>query len=101
MVLFIFSIFLSYAFGVVLMVRAITFKSGHCTKNKLIYYNSYNYKVCELGQKISDAFDGIDIELESFAWYLYPYELQRILPTFLIVAQVKCAFKINTIMTRE
>ena len=62
------------------------------------FYVTYAYGVvlgnCELGQQASNAFDGIDIKIETFDWYLFSLEIQRMLHIILIEAQenveIKC-----------
>lgn len=43
--------------------------------------------ICELGQRLTDAFAQIADEIEKFEWYLFSGEIQRILPTILIASQ--------------
>lgn len=43
--------------------------------------------VCETGQNISNAFDSIGAIVGQIDWYLFPYEVQRILPIILIISQ--------------
>lgn len=35
---------------------------------------------CELGQRLSDAFDDISSAVNLFDWYLFPIQIQRMLP---------------------
>ena len=42
---------------------------------------------CEIGQRMSDAFDGIHFTIDQFEWYLFPIEIQRMLLTIIAVAQ--------------
>lgn len=35
---------------------------------------------CDLGQRMNDAFDEINCTLNRFDWYLFPIEIQRMLP---------------------
>lgn len=42
---------------------------------------------CELSQRTSEAFEGINDILMQYKWYLFPMELKRILPTMIITAQ--------------
>lgn len=42
---------------------------------------------CELGQRLSDAFDKIDVNMNHFDWYLFPIEIKRMLPTIYSYAQ--------------
>lgn len=43
--------------------------------------------ICELGQRLTDAFAQIADEIENFEWYLFSHEIQRMLPIILIAAQ--------------
>lgn len=56
-----------------------------------IFYASYAvgliFVACELGQRISDAFEEICDMIEKFNWYSFPDELKTNLTTILIVAQ--------------
>lgn len=42
---------------------------------------------CEIGQRISDAFDKIDLTIEQFSWYLFPIEIKRMLPMIMSITQ--------------
>lgn len=42
---------------------------------------------CEIGQRMSDAFEEIDITMERFDWYLFPIEVKRMLPVIMENAQ--------------
>lgn len=42
---------------------------------------------CDLGQRTSDAFAGIDITIGQFDWYLFPIKIKRILPMIIANAQ--------------
>lgn len=56
-----------------------------------IFYSLYAFGIifvtCELGQRLSDAFEEINDEIESFEWYQFSYEIQQMLPIILIVSQ--------------
>lgn len=56
-----------------------------------IFYAGYAFGVvfiiCELGQRLTDAFEEINDEIDRFEWYLFPSEIQRMLPTIMISAQ--------------
>lgn len=56
-----------------------------------MFYASYAFGIilviCELGQRLTDAFGQIADEVKHFDWYLFPYEIQRILSFILINAQ--------------
>lgn len=42
---------------------------------------------CELGQWFSKAFSEINDVVDQFNWYLFPIEVQRILPTVILYMQ--------------
>lgn len=43
--------------------------------------------ICELGQRMSDAIEGIWDTIDDFDWYSFPHDIQRFLPYLLIAAQ--------------
>lgn len=43
--------------------------------------------ICELSGRLTYRFDDIDYIMTHFKWYLFPIEIQKILPTILINAQ--------------
>lgn len=43
--------------------------------------------ICELCQRMADGFVKIEITIEQFHWYLFPIEIQRMLPVIIAVAQ--------------
>lgn len=43
--------------------------------------------VCEIGQQISNAYDDIDDIINQLDWYLFPYQIQRMLPMVFINSQ--------------
>lgn len=45
------------------------------------------YVVCELSQRISNAFSDICDAIDTYDWYLYPLELQRMLPLIILPIQ--------------
>lgn len=45
------------------------------------------FNICEVGQRWSDSFNQIFDMINQFDWYLCPIEIQRILPTLIIVGQ--------------
>lgn len=45
------------------------------------------FVACELGQRVSDAFEEIVDEFNKFHWYRFPNEMNRLLPIILITAQ--------------
>lgn len=42
---------------------------------------------CELCQRISDAYEQVDITIVQFEWYLFPNDIQRMLPIIIANAQ--------------
>lgn len=62
MVLFVSSVNALYAFGVV-------------------------FVICELAQRLTNAFEEIYDEIVAFEWNLFSIEMQRLLPTLLIGTQ--------------
>lgn len=42
---------------------------------------------CEIGQRFTELFEEIDYDFERLNWYLFPYKIQRILPTILVGVQ--------------
>lgn len=57
----------------------------------IISYACYSFGLvllaCELSQRVTLAFDEISDITDQLDWYLFPNELQRILPIFLIGVQ--------------
>lgn len=53
-----------------------------------IFYASYAFGImlfiCELGQRLNNAFVEIGDEIELFQWNLFPIEIQKMLPTVLV-----------------
>lgn len=47
----------------------------------------FMFMICELGQRMNDAFDKIDSTIEKLDWYLFPNEIQRMVPTIMAIAQ--------------
>lgn len=45
------------------------------------------FTACEIGERLSDMFDEIGYEVDKFNWYLFPVEIQRMMPTILIGVQ--------------
>lgn len=43
--------------------------------------------VCEMGERVCDMFSAIDETMDEIDWYLYPIDVQRMLPAIMIVAQ--------------
>lgn len=42
---------------------------------------------CELGQRMSDAFDKTNFTLVQLDWYLFPIEMKRMLPAIIAMIQ--------------
>lgn len=42
---------------------------------------------CELGQKITDAYEQVEITIERSDWYLFPIKTQQMLPMIIANAQ--------------
>lgn len=55
-----------------------------------VFYASYAFGImlfiCELGQRLSNAFVEIDNAIELFRWYLFPLEVKKMLPIVLSAA---------------
>lgn len=49
--------------------------------------------ICELGQRISNAFEEIDDVIAQYNWYLFPDKLKRMLPIILMNTQDRVAFE--------
>lgn len=47
---------------------------------------------CEIGGRMTDAFEKVDNKFEELKWYLFPREIQRMLPTLLIGLQKPAVF---------
>lgn len=61
LVLFVTIFYVVYAFGIILIV-------------------------CELGQRLTDAFEHVGDEFDIFEWYSFSLEIQRMLPTIIILS---------------
>lgn len=45
------------------------------------FYSVFNvFTCCELGERLTIAYDGLECEIEQFEWFAFPIEIQRILP---------------------
>lgn len=42
---------------------------------------------CELGQRLNNAFDRINLTIDRFNWYLFPNEVKCMLPMIIVLAQ--------------
>lgn len=45
------------------------------------------FAACELSQRINNAYSEVDSIFNQFAWYLFPNEVRRILPTIIMYIQ--------------
>lgn len=43
--------------------------------------------ICELGERLTTKFDEIDLEICFWNWYLFPNEIQRMLPIIIVGTQ--------------
>lgn len=48
---------------------------------------------CEIGHRISDAIDESVLTIEQLHWYLFPIEVQRVLPTIIAIVQQPITFE--------
>lgn len=48
---------------------------------------SFVFFFCEFGQRVSNAFEDLSDSLNELVWYLLPIEIQRMLPTAMIIFQ--------------
>lgn len=51
------------------------------------------FVVCELFQQMSNAFDEIHDKILGLSWYRFPTEINRMLPTILMITQQPVEFK--------
>lgn len=49
--------------------------------------------ICEIGQRYCNGFDGFIKKIDQFKWYLFPLELQQILPIVITNAQQTVTLK--------
>lgn len=45
------------------------------------------YVICEIGKRASEAFEEIDDKIGALDWYLFPTQIQKILPIIMMDAQ--------------
>lgn len=59
--------------------------------------------ICELGQLMTSGFEEILSEIETFDWYLFPHEIQRMLLIILMDVQIPVEIECfgNISVTRE
>lgn len=48
---------------------------------------------CELGERMSGAFEKIDVTIEKFDWYLFPIGVKRMLPMVMAGTQQPVALE--------
>lgn len=62
-----------------------------------VFYAFYAFGVifltCEFGQRLANAFEEIDDSIKTFEWNLFSHEIQKLLPTILIVSQKQFVIK--------
>lgn len=68
-----------------------------------IFATATVFIACEISQRLIDAFDDIDSTIERFDWYLFPVEIQRMLPMIIMYAQDPVSLECfgSIICTRE
>lgn len=42
---------------------------------------------CEFGERVRNEFEGLNDMIDELDWYLFPMEIQRMLPIIMIAAQ--------------
>lgn len=52
------------------------------------------FAICELGERVSIAFEEIHFQMDMLKWYLLPPMARRVLPTILIATQEPMQFDI-------
>lgn len=57
------------------------------------------FLACEVGQRFSNLFEDINDQLDRLNWYLFPLNVQQLLPTILINAQEEVVFGYFGIIT--
>lgn len=59
--------------------------------------------ICELGEQSSGIFSTLDEKINEIDWHLYPIEIQRMLPTIMILSQKPMFVTLfgSTSVTRE
>lgn len=57
------------------------------TMSYVLYAFGMIFLVCELCTRASDAFEEINDMIGTFDWYLFPDNINRLLPTIIILAQ--------------
>lgn len=48
---------------------------------------------CEIGERLTSEFDEISDTIDKLIWYKFPMEVQRILPTIILIAQQELAIE--------
>lgn len=57
------------------------------------YAVGVDFFACDIGQRISNAFNEINDVIGKFDWYLFPNELQKLLPIIIHFAQLPVEMK--------
>lgn len=60
---------------------------------KLFWSFSLVFINCELPGRIGNQFDDIEYLINQFKWYLFPYDVQKILPFVILNAQELVGFE--------
>lgn len=50
--------------------------------------------LCEFGERVSSGFEGLNETLNSLQWYSFPIEIQRMIPTAMIIFQAQTVIPI-------
>lgn len=70
----------------------------------LIFWSfTYIFLFCNFGENVTSKFLAIDHAINECDWYLFPYDVQRMLPTIMMSTQkplILCGFA-NVVCTRE
>lgn len=69
-----------------------------------VFYVVFSIGVaCEFGELACELFDAIDQTIDGIDWYLYPWEVQRMLPTIMIRTKIGIKVKLfgTTTASRE
>lgn len=48
---------------------------------------------CEFGHRVFNAFDDLNIAIDQFDWFLFPIEIQKMLPLVMSGCQKPCCIK--------
>lgn len=50
--------------------------------------------LCEFGQRVNDSFEHIHDTINKFEWYMFPLEMQKLLPIMMNVADQQVTIKV-------